>query len=84
MRRSSWWTTRSTSLDRLGMTADAESRRTLAGAGSVRRRSPRRARSSATNATSIIFFSDVVDSTRLTEELGVVGYRMRARQVERS
>ena len=35
-----------------------------------------------TNATAVIFFSDVVDSTRLTEELGVVGYRMRARQVE--
>ena len=66
-------------LDRLGMTADADVARTLAGAGSRTR--PGTA-STATNATAVIFFSDVVDSTRLTEELGVVGYRMRARQVE--
>ena len=37
----------------------------------------------APNATSIILFTDVVDSTRLTEELGAAHYRARARQVER-
>jgi class 3 adenylate cyclase len=68
-------------LDRLGMIADAEVARTLAGAGSARHRTVG-ANAAATNATAVIFFSDVVDSTRITEELGVVGYRMRARQVE--
>jgi class 3 adenylate cyclase len=69
-------------LDRLGMTADADVARTLGGAGSMRVRGVATSSTSATNATAVIFFSDVVDSTRLTEELGVVGYRMRARQVE--
>ena len=69
-------------LDRLGMTADADVARTLAGAGSARGRGVQSTVTNATNATAVIFFSDVVDSTRLTEELGVVGYRMRARQVE--
>ena len=69
-------------LDRLGMTADADVARTLAGAGSMRRGSAATGSGNVTNATAVIFFSDVVDSTRLTEELGVVGYRMRARQVE--
>ena len=35
-------------------------------------------------ATSIILFTDVVDSTRLTEELGASHYRARARQAERA
>jgi len=38
----------------------------------------------APNATSIILFTDVVDSTRLTEELGASHYRARARQAERA
>jgi class 3 adenylate cyclase len=38
----------------------------------------------APNAESIILFTDVVDSTRLTEELGAAHYRGRARQVERA
>jgi class 3 adenylate cyclase len=38
----------------------------------------------APNATSIILFTDVVDSTRLTEELGAAHYRARARQAERA
>jgi class 3 adenylate cyclase/tetratricopeptide (TPR) repeat protein len=38
----------------------------------------------APNAESIILFTDVVDSTRLTEELGAAHYRSRARQVERA
>jgi class 3 adenylate cyclase len=33
-------------------------------------------------ADTVILFSDVVESTRLTEELGAVGYRRLARQVE--
>lgn len=37
----------------------------------------------APNATSIILFTDVVDSTRLTEELGASHYRARARLAER-
>jgi class 3 adenylate cyclase len=38
----------------------------------------------APNATSILLFTDVVDSTRLTEELGAAHYRARARQAERA
>jgi class 3 adenylate cyclase len=38
----------------------------------------------APNATSIILFTDVVDSTRLTEELGAAHYRARARLAERA
>lgn len=38
----------------------------------------------APNAESIILFTDVVDSTRLTEELGAAHYRARARQAERA
>ncbi len=36
------------------------------------------------NATSIILFTDIVDSTRLTEELGAGHYRARARIAERA
>jgi class 3 adenylate cyclase len=36
------------------------------------------------HATSVILFTDVVDSTRLTEELGAAHYRTRARGVERT
>ena len=38
----------------------------------------------APNQTSIILFTDVVDSTRLTEELGASHYRARARLAERA
>ena len=38
----------------------------------------------APNAGAIILFTDVVDSTRLTEELGAGPYRARARLVERA
>jgi class 3 adenylate cyclase len=38
----------------------------------------------APNATSILLFTDVVDSTRLTEELGAAHYRARARRAERA
>ncbi len=38
----------------------------------------------APDASSIILFTDVVDSTRLTEELGAAHYRARARQAERA
>lgn len=38
----------------------------------------------APNHESIILFTDVVDSTRLTEELGAAHYRARARQAERA
>jgi class 3 adenylate cyclase len=70
-----------TTLDRLGMTPDAQMATTLAGSGAPG--SPAgRTSAPVTNAKAVVFFSDVVDSTRLTEELGVVGYRMRARQVE--
>ena len=64
---------------RLGMDPEAERATLLAGPGGVEAPHDDRLE---TNATAVIFFSDVVDSTRLTEELGVVGYRMRARQVE--
>ena len=47
---------------------------------------PERSRSSRSRPTpaSIILFTDVVDSTRLTEELGAGPYRARARLVERA
>ena len=65
-------------LDRLGMTPDAEVAASLTGRATARAPANR----SATPVNAVIFFSDVVDSTRLTEELGAVGYRARARLVE--
>ena len=65
-------------LDRLGMAPDAEVAASLAGQASARTAANR----TATPVNAVIFFSDVVDSTRLTEELGAVGYRARARLVE--
>ena len=65
-------------LDRLDMAPDAEVATALSGQATARSPSHR----AATSVNTVIFFSDVVDSTRLTEELGAVGYRMRARLVE--
>jgi class 3 adenylate cyclase len=64
---------------RLGMDFEAERAGQLAGPGGVE--TPRDDRLE-TNATSVIFFTDVVESTRLTEELGAAHYRGRARLVE--
>ncbi len=64
---------------RLGMDAGAERATLLAGSGAVE---PQPGVHLGADATSIIFFTDVVDSTRLTEELGAVAYRARARLLE--
>ena len=70
--------------DRLGMVPDAERARQFGGDGIPRaaRREPGRAATGATTARSVILFTDVVESTRLTEELGIVRYRERARLIE--
>jgi class 3 adenylate cyclase len=64
---------------RLGMDSEAERATQLAGTGPAE---PSRADRLETNARSVIFFTDVVESTRLTEELGAAHYRARARLVE--
>ncbi|MET0160731.1 MAG: AAA family ATPase [Acidimicrobiales bacterium] len=64
---------------RLGMGPEAERATLLAGPGGVEAPHDDRLE---TNATSVIFFTDVVDSTRLTEELGAAHYRARARLLE--
>ena len=64
---------------RLGMDPEAERATLLAGPGGVEAPHDDRLE---TNATSVIFFTDVVDSTRLTEELGAAHYRARARLLE--
>jgi class 3 adenylate cyclase len=73
--------------DRLGMVPDAERASRFGGDGTPRaaRRQPGRAghaESDTTTTRSVILFSDVVESTRLTEELGTVRYRERARRLE--
>jgi class 3 adenylate cyclase len=68
-----------TTFRRLGMLAEADRATEMAGPGGVE--APVDERLEA-NASSVIFFTDVVDSTRLTEELGAVRYRARARLVE--
>jgi class 3 adenylate cyclase len=66
-------------LDRLGMAPEADRAASLLGPRTTRGgdRQP-----SATPAYTVILFSDVVDSTRLTEELGALAYRRLARSVE--
>jgi class 3 adenylate cyclase len=64
---------------RLDLEADAARAAQLSGAAPERAVDP-----IAPSATSIILFTDVVDSTRLTEELGAAHYRARARQAERA
>ena len=73
--------------DGLGMVPDAERARGFGGDGIPwpARRQPGRAGhadAGATAARSVILFSDVVESTRLTEELGTARYRERARRIE--
>jgi class 3 adenylate cyclase len=65
-------------LDRLGMAPDLARAAALTGTVTRTASEP----STVERVTSVILFSDVVDSTRLTEELGAVPYRRRARQVE--
>jgi class 3 adenylate cyclase len=65
--------------ERLAMIPDCAHANALAGGQTVRTASHDR---HATTESVVIFFSDVVDSTRHTEELGATRYRTRARQVE--
>jgi DNA-binding SARP family transcriptional activator/class 3 adenylate cyclase len=65
---------------RLGMGPDEDRAATLAGGGATAPRG--HATASATARTAVILFADVVDSTRLTEELGDVRYRQRAKTLE--
>src|SRR5262249_35693741 len=64
---------------RLDLESDAARTQQLSGAAPKRTVDP-----IAPNATSIILFTDIVDSTRLTEELGAAHYRSRARLAERA
>jgi class 3 adenylate cyclase len=64
---------------RLGMDSEADRATLLAGPGGVEAPSDEHLE---VNASSVILFTDVVDSTRLTEELGAVHYRTRARRLE--
>ena len=64
---------------RLDLESDAARTQQLSGAAPERAVDP-----IAPNATSIILFTDIVDSTRLTEELGAAHYRSRARLAERA
>jgi tetratricopeptide (TPR) repeat protein len=64
---------------RLDLTAEASRAAQLSGASPSPAVDP-----IAPNAKSILLFTDVVDSTRLTEELGAAHYRARARQAERA
>ena len=66
---------------RLGMEPEAARAALLAGTGTTEPPPPDTAEEPA---TSIILFTDVVESTRLTEELGAAHYRNRARAVERA
>jgi len=68
-----------TAFAQLGMIPDAERASSLAIAPAVE---SGRAPAVVTRARSVVFFSDIVDSTRLTEELGARPYRARARRVE--
>ncbi len=63
----------------LDLEADAERAAQLSGTAPERAVEP-----IAPDTTSIILFTDIVDSTRLTEELGAAHYRARARQAERA
>ena len=65
-------------LDRLGMAPDLARATALTGTATRTPSEP----STVERVNSVIFFSDVVDSTRLTEELGAVAYRRRARRLE--
>ena len=62
--------------ERLGMEGDAQRATQLGGT------TPRSAAGVARSTTAVILFTDVVESTRLTEELGNARYRERARLVE--
>lgn len=66
---------------RLDMEPEAARAAQLSGAGTVE---PTEIDLVEEHATSVILFTDVVDSTRLTEELGAAHYRTRARLVERA
>ncbi len=66
-------------LDRLDMAPDAARAAALLGDASPHAGGET---STVERAHTVILFSDVVESTRLTEELGAVGYRRLARQVE--
>jgi class 3 adenylate cyclase len=71
--------------ERLGMYPDADRAKEHLGAGWLHTMRPDSVTSRQPEPMpvhSVILFSDVVDSTRLTEELGAVRYRARARQLE--
>ncbi len=71
--------------DRLGMYPDADRAREYVGSrGShtIQMGAAAHAEPEPMAAHSVILFCDVVDSTRLTEELGVLRYRERARRLE--
>jgi class 3 adenylate cyclase len=73
--------------ERLGMSPDVERAEYLGSDGFARATGTqqsiaRQAPEAATTANAVILFSDVVDSTRQTEELGTARYRERARGVE--
>jgi class 3 adenylate cyclase len=71
--------------ERLGMYPDADRAREFLGAGgmdAIRHGPASPAEPEPMPVHSVILFCDVVDSTRLTEELGVLRYRERARQLE--
>jgi class 3 adenylate cyclase/tetratricopeptide (TPR) repeat protein len=65
---------------RLDMPVEADRARQLAGHSAESASTP----TVETTFTSVVFFTDVVDSTRLTEELGAGPYRGRARLVEQA
>jgi len=66
-------------LRRLGMDTEADRAAQLAGPGGVEEPAEDRLE---VRATAVLLFTDVVDSTRLTEELGATRYRARARLLE--
>jgi class 3 adenylate cyclase len=69
--------------DRMGMGPDAERARRLSGRATARGRGQKQPSGPAvTSASSVILFSDIVESTRLTEELGAIRYRALARRIE--
>jgi class 3 adenylate cyclase len=71
--------------ERLGMYPDADRAREYLGGGELQPMLPGPATPAPPEPMpvhSVILFCDVVDSTRLTEELGVRRYRERARQLE--
>ena len=69
----------SSTLRRLGMTPEENRLEQLFSVPTVQ---ARRASRVTTLEQSVVFFSDIVDSTRLTEELGSGHYRLQALQVE--